>query len=220
MDYYIGEILTFAFNFAPENDCLECNGQQLPIQQYAAVYSLLGTAWGGDAVNNFNLPDLRGLMLAHRNTSASGSFFGILGTKTTVNMSQTTYIPVSLTLSNLPTHTHSALFTGTQATLTPSVSASVQVSANDATIPDPSGNRLAKVNDSAAGGAPNAYVPASSGGTGSLGGVSVTAQPMIYTPAGTVAISSTGTGNMYPLTIPMAMPLMAIVMQGVYPSRP
>jgi microcystin-dependent protein len=57
-DPFIGQILLVGFNFAPVNWHI-CDGTLLPIQQYTALFSLLGTYFGGDGVNNFALPDLR-----------------------------------------------------------------------------------------------------------------------------------------------------------------
>ncbi len=56
---YLGEIMTVPYNFAPRNWAY-CAGQLLPIQQNTALFSLLGTIYGGNGVNNFALPDLRG----------------------------------------------------------------------------------------------------------------------------------------------------------------
>ena len=56
---YIGEIFLFAGNFAPAGFAL-CNGQLLPIAQYTALFSILGTTYGGDGRTTFALPDLRG----------------------------------------------------------------------------------------------------------------------------------------------------------------
>lgn len=55
---YMGELRIMSFNFAPKNWAL-CNGQLLSIQQNQALFSLLGTTYGGNGVNNFALPDLR-----------------------------------------------------------------------------------------------------------------------------------------------------------------
>jgi microcystin-dependent protein len=57
-DYYMGELRIMSFNFAPKNWAL-CNGQQLSIQQNQALFSLLGTTYGGNGVTTFALPDLR-----------------------------------------------------------------------------------------------------------------------------------------------------------------
>jgi microcystin-dependent protein len=58
VDPFIGEIRLFGFNFAPVGWAL-CQGQLLPISQNTALFSLLGTFYGGDGVTNFALPDLR-----------------------------------------------------------------------------------------------------------------------------------------------------------------
>jgi microcystin-dependent protein len=56
---FVGQIALFAFNFAPRGYAL-CNGQQLAINQNSALFSLLGTTYGGNGTTTFNLPDLRG----------------------------------------------------------------------------------------------------------------------------------------------------------------
>jgi microcystin-dependent protein len=67
---FIGEISMFAGNFAPRGWAL-CNGQLLPIAQNSALFSLLGTTYGGDGRTTFALPDLRGRVASH-----AGSFGG------------------------------------------------------------------------------------------------------------------------------------------------
>lgn len=54
---YIGAIVLVAFNFAPQNWAF-CQGQLLPIMEYQALFSLLGTTYGGDGQTNFALPKL------------------------------------------------------------------------------------------------------------------------------------------------------------------
>jgi microcystin-dependent protein len=56
---FLGEIEAFAFNFPPKNWAL-CAGQLMPINQNQALFSLLGTTYGGDGIRTFALPDLRG----------------------------------------------------------------------------------------------------------------------------------------------------------------
>ncbi len=56
---YIGEVRMLALSYAPRNYAL-CNGQLMSIQQSSALYSILGTTFGGDGKSNFALPDLRG----------------------------------------------------------------------------------------------------------------------------------------------------------------
>lgn len=59
MDNYIGQIMLVAGTYAPKG-WLECNGQLMSINQNQALFSLLGTAYGGDGITTFALPDLRG----------------------------------------------------------------------------------------------------------------------------------------------------------------
>ena len=55
---FVGEIRMFGFGFAPQG-WAQCNGQLLPINQNQALFSLLGTTYGGDGVTTFALPDMR-----------------------------------------------------------------------------------------------------------------------------------------------------------------
>ncbi len=61
---FIGEIIMFAGNFAPRGWAL-CDGQLLPVAQHTALFSLLGTNYGGDGRTTFGLPDLRGRAPIH-----------------------------------------------------------------------------------------------------------------------------------------------------------
>jgi len=64
---YIGEIRIFGGNFAPQ-DWQFCAGQTLPISQYAVLFTLIGTTYGGNGTTTFNLPDLRGRFPIHQGT--------------------------------------------------------------------------------------------------------------------------------------------------------
>lgn len=64
MEQYIGQILMFGGNFAPRGWAL-CDGQLLPIAQNDALFSILGTTYGGDGRTTFGLPDLRGRFATH-----------------------------------------------------------------------------------------------------------------------------------------------------------
>ena len=66
-DQLIGEIRMFAGNFAPR-DWAFCDGRLLPINDNQALYSILGTTYGGDGRTNFALPDLRGRVALHPGT--------------------------------------------------------------------------------------------------------------------------------------------------------
>ncbi len=95
---FIGEIKMVAFTYAPRG-WAQCNGQSLPISQNQALFSLLGTTYGGNGVTTFNLPDLRGRLPMHFGTGAGLS---------TRNLGQTGGEENhTLLLSETPAHTHS-----------------------------------------------------------------------------------------------------------------
>src|SRR4051812_21534743 len=66
-DPYMGTVMPVAFQFAPQ-DWQTCQGQNLPVNQYSALYSLLGVIFGGTAGQNFNLPDLQGRTIVGQGT--------------------------------------------------------------------------------------------------------------------------------------------------------
>ena len=68
-EQYIGEIRLFGFNFAPVGWAL-CNGQILPINQNTALFSLLGTTYGGNGTTTFALPNLQGRVAIHQGDGA------------------------------------------------------------------------------------------------------------------------------------------------------
>jgi microcystin-dependent protein len=96
-DQFLGEIVIVGFNFAPANWAF-CNGQLLPIAQNTALFSLLGTQFGGDGETTFALPDLRGRM-------AIGSGQGP-GMQDYVVGQSGGEEQVTLTLDQMPAHTH------------------------------------------------------------------------------------------------------------------
>ena len=67
MEPFLGQIQAFGFNFPPRGWAF-CNGQLLPISQNTALFSLLGTTFGGDGETTFALPDLRGRYIRHVGT--------------------------------------------------------------------------------------------------------------------------------------------------------
>ncbi|MFZ1084775.1 MAG: tail fiber protein [Terracidiphilus sp.] len=85
------------FNFAPVGWAL-CNGQTLSISQYAALFALLGTTYGGNGVSTFNLPDLQGRVPIHWGTGAGLSTYVIGENAGTEN--------VTLLYNQMPLHNH------------------------------------------------------------------------------------------------------------------
>ena len=70
---FLGQISTFSFNFAPKGFAL-CNGQLVPINQNQALYSLLGTTYGGNGTTTFGLPNLQGSAVLGFGSSAQGNY--------------------------------------------------------------------------------------------------------------------------------------------------
>ena len=96
-DGFIGEIKMFGGNYAPRGWAF-CDGSLLQVQEYAALFSLLGTQFGGDGRTNFALPDLRGrVAIGPGQGPGMGHYIqGMMGG----------YETVTLTEQNLPAHNH------------------------------------------------------------------------------------------------------------------
>ena len=97
MDPFLGEIRMFAGNFAP-NGWAMCDGALLPVNQNAALFSLLGTAFGGNGQTTFGLPDLRSRVAVHagQGTGLSPYTLGEKGGSENV----------TLLANQMPPHTH------------------------------------------------------------------------------------------------------------------
>src|SRR5690242_11826322 len=76
MEPFLGQIMLCPYSYAP-NGWADCAGQLLPISQYTALFSLLGTQFGGNGTTNFQLPDLRGCVTIGQGTSRSGTSYSI-----------------------------------------------------------------------------------------------------------------------------------------------
>ncbi len=99
MDEYIGIIKIFAGNFAPRGWAM-CNGQLLPIAQNTALFSILGTTYGGDGVRTFALPNLQSRVPVGMGQGAG------LSPYTQGQLTGTEHN--TLLITNLPAHTHTA----------------------------------------------------------------------------------------------------------------
>jgi microcystin-dependent protein len=95
-DPFLGEIRMFGFNFAPSGWQL-CNGQTLAISQYAALFALLGTTYGGNGTTTFQLPNLQGQVPIHQGSGGGGVY--VIGE---ASGSPT----VTMLASNMPAHNH------------------------------------------------------------------------------------------------------------------
>jgi microcystin-dependent protein len=99
---FVGEIRMFGGNFAPLGWAF-CSGQLLPISEFDALFSLIGTTYGGDGQTTFALPNLQGRFAVHQ--GSNGSSNRIIGQ---VDGSET----VTLNSSQMPSHTHTAVGSG------------------------------------------------------------------------------------------------------------
>jgi microcystin-dependent protein len=93
---FLGQLAMFAGNFAPVGWAL-CNGQTIAISQSPALFQLLGTTYGGDGVNTFNLPDLRSRVPVHQGSNGISNY--VIGQLAGVET-------VTLLTQQLPSHTH------------------------------------------------------------------------------------------------------------------
>ena len=101
---YVGEIRIFAGNFPP-NGWMFCEGQLLPISENETLFQLIGTTYGGDGESTFALPDLRGRVPLHQGGGFTLAETG--GVET-----------VTLTVNQIPAHSHPMLCTANNATVT------------------------------------------------------------------------------------------------------
>lgn len=109
---FVGEIRVVGFNFAPRGWAL-CNGQLLPISQNTALFSLLGTTYGGDGRSNFALPNLQGRAVMHpgNGPGLTPRYLGENGGTTSETLSQ----------AQMPAHNHALnAASGSATTGTPS----------------------------------------------------------------------------------------------------
>ncbi|MBN3582285.1 phage tail protein [Algoriphagus aestuarii] len=118
MEPFLGQIMMVGFNFAPRGWAF-CDGRLLPISSYSALFSLLGTMYGGDGRTTFALPDLRG-----RVAIGMGHGPGLSDRRQGQYLGQETH---TLTVPEIPSHNHS-----------------LNASNTDGTTNDPTGNVIAK----------------------------------------------------------------------------
>ena len=126
---YVGEIRQFAGNFAPAG-WMFCEGQLLPISEYETLFNLIGTTYGGDGRVNFALPDLRSRVPIHMGSGHTlGERAGEQGH--------------TLSISELPTHTHVANATSIAATASNPNNTRLLSNSIQAALYAPAGNLVA-----------------------------------------------------------------------------
>lgn len=198
MEEYLGTIKSFAFNFAPVGWKL-CNGELLNISTNQALFSLLGTTYGGNGTTTFGLPDLRGRTIVHPGYGPGLSPV-IWGEKYGVQK-------VTLTQNTMPYHAH--LIVSGKGQQMVSVETETKLHVGTGSVmnePDNGSYPFA-----AGGSTPNIYAEATPG-TDRVGG--------IYSQSianGTTGI--VGNGEKIDIKQPFLGVYMCIAVEGVYPSR-
>lgn len=108
---FVGQISLFAGNYAPQGYAF-CNGALLNINNYQPLYSLIGTAYGGDGVNTFGLPDMQGrIPVGPGIATGGGQINWQVGQKAGAEQ-------VALSEAQIPSHNHPLQATSEQATVT------------------------------------------------------------------------------------------------------
>lgn len=182
MEPFIGQIQPFGFNFPPRG-WAKCDGQLLPIASYTALFSLLGTTFGGDGRTTFALPDLRGRSIVH---IGSG-----LGLDTITWGERGGRISETLTVANLPAHSHTTVKAHTKASFTPPT--------GGGSLSNPSGANFS-------GDGSNMYSTAGTNVDMAEGNVEV-------------QLANTGGGQSFNIRNPFLGVEMCIALTGIFPSR-
>jgi len=141
MDPFVAEIRIFPFNFAPKGWAF-CDGQILPLSQNTALFSLLGTTYGGDGKSNFALPNMQGNAPMHPGQGPGLSLhdLGETGGSDTV----------SLLESEIPSHSHALMASSTNSSKPgPAGNALARISGGATPYLAPSGAPLANFSDNA-----------------------------------------------------------------------
>lgn len=212
----MGTIKLFAGNFAPRG-YYTCEGQTLSISQNTALFSLLGTTYGGDGISTFKLPDLRGAFPTQC-ANIGGPHSGGSYTLGEIGGTQS----FKITSANMPPHTHSIVKgQGSNLTGTLSVNTVLQASTSPGSDPSPSAtnNVLGKAVDTNGASDPNLYTNAAP--SQNLAGISSTVNNNLnFDPTG-LQLTPWGSG---PSPVPTVPPFVAmqyiICYEGIYPSRP
>ena len=126
-DPFVGEVRMFCGNFPPQGWAF-CNGQLLPISQNTALFSLLGTNYGGDGRSNFALPNLQGAFPLHAGASAGPGLSQRLTGETGGGET------VALSVAKMPAHRHAMEAVSGASTGTPGSSVSLAPTSNGSAL--------------------------------------------------------------------------------------
>jgi len=222
MDYIIGSIVTFGFNWAPVGFAT-CNGAILQITQNQALFSLIGAAFGGNGTSTFGLPNLCGKVPAGMGQDSTGENFNVaqtFGAKTK-----------TLGINEMPVHSHTITEKTAGQTVnfgTPSATntatATVNASSAQADKNVPTANYWAKGWDAVAQTVTSCYAGAKTVTMASDAvAVNVTTQVTMTGQsfnASNLLAGNTGGSTAFSLAQPSLVLNHCICTQGIYPSRP
>ncbi|TMN33749.1 tail fiber protein [Pseudoalteromonas sp. S2755] len=200
-DSYIGTMRPFGGSFAIRNWSI-CLGQLLAVSQNTALFSLLGDLYGGDARTTFGIPDLRGRSPVGMGIMPGGRDYR-LGMRFGLE-------DIALTSTQLPKHTHTAVFVPTGG----GVTSSFQAATNNANTNTPDATAYLASNTNS----PMYYKqqglsPAPT--LTELGGLSVDGGSV----EGSVVVNDTGASQSFSILNPLQVVNWQIVLDGIYPSR-
>lgn len=207
MEGYLGVIEALGFNFTPRFYGA-CAGALIAINQNTALYSLLGSAFGGDDRTVFGLPEMRGRAPMGFGTGPGLPTY-IMGQRAGIEY-------VSLNTTHLPSHTHGHTYSGGGGG-TNVVEVAVSTEGGKKETPA-AGDYLAVPASGLGAALGNSYTAANEvTGTAAIGGVTVSGGGGFDSNA--FAILNSGQGNPFPIVQPSTVVNFAICMQGTFPSR-
>ncbi|MCK5146167.1 phage tail protein [bacterium] len=199
---FLGEIRLFPYNFAPKN-WVECAGQLLAIGENQALYSLLGTMYGGNGRTDFGMPDLRGRVPISYGQGPGLPSYPMAHTGGSYAL--------QLNIGNMPEHSHTA---SAQTTVVPQSAGSAKIKgANDPADKDQvEGNYLASTSGT------NLYRTSSRDFKEMAAGAIELTDPT-FTASTDVTINNTGGGNIADNMQPYLAMRYCIATEGLYPQR-
>lgn len=190
-DPFIGQIIQGGWNFVPRGYA-SCAGQALSIAQNSALFSLLGTTFGGDGITNFKLPDLQGRSMINAGTGPGLSTY-VLGQSGGVENHM-------LTTNEMPSHTHPVV---------PNPNA-LNASSAKATAQEPTtGAIFGRGVDNVGTTVPQIYLPAGTTPTVALG----------LNIAGSIQVGNAGGNSPFSILSPYLAVTVCIALEGIFPPR-
>jgi microcystin-dependent protein len=208
-DVMTSMIVPMGCQFAPAYSQF-CNGQLLNINQFQALYSLIGTNFGGDGRSSLGMPELRG-----RSPVGYGTGPGLVGLELGQKIGNQYN---SLNLNQLPEHTHNAVLTDPQAAADIAVQSRFNVTSGTGSTNTAEGNFLATAKSGIA--AVTSGYATSADTSLNDNAISTAAQLTNLQLSAKVAVSSAGNSAQFSIQSPVQAVNYVIVTDGIYPTRP